>query len=158
MIACSRPSLACWHSGSTRPATASSHLAVRRPCSSLSLRQLRIPSYYIGRLQALAKHAQPSSHTSEPALSASLSKVLKALELLSLATSIGLQGCALAMASRQDAHTAEFLEDETYHAEAVAPPMQHTWKSPTWLSHFAIVALILTYFLGVLHRMCHNGR
>lgn len=158
MIACSRSLLTCWHNGSTRSATATSQLAVRRPYSSLSLRPLRIPSYYLGKLQALAKHAQPSAHPSEPTLSAALSKVLKALELLSLATSVGLQGCALAMASKQDAHTAEVHEDETYHAEAMAPPMQHTWKSPTWLSHFAIVALILTYVLGVLHRTCHDGR
>ena len=156
MIGCSLPTLVRSHRCSVSQAAVAGLLAVRKPQPSLS--PLCTHRHYLVRLQALTKHDQPSSTPSDPAAAASLAKVLKALELLSLATSVGLQGYALVMTSRQDDHRAERYETEPYHAEAVSPPTQYTGPNPTLLSHFAIVALILTYFLGLLHRMCSSGR
>lgn len=144
------------HSDGNPHASACGHLAVRKLPPRLFLSPLRTPRLCIRKLRALAKHAEPGSTPADPAVAASLSKVLKALELLSLASSIGLQGYALLVTSRQDAHRAEVFEDEAYHA--VSPSMQHTSTQPTWLSHFAIVAIILTYLLGLLHRMFFSGR
>lgn len=132
--------------------------AARRLRASMFLSPLHKYQHRVVKLQALPEHAKPRSTPPEPALAASLSKVLKALELLSLATSIGLQGYALLVISRQDAHRTETLENEPYHAETIPSPMQYTCPQPTRLSHFAIAALILAYFLGLLHRMCSNGR
>ena len=150
------PRLVCSHSYGPPHPSACGLLAVRKPRPSLS--PLRTQRGCVLKLQALSKQSKPGSTPAEPAVAASLSKVLKALELLSLASSIGLQGYALHVTSRQDAHRAEVYKSEPYHAEAVSPSMQHTCTQPTRLSHFAIVALILTYVLGMLHRMCFNGR
>lgn len=132
--------------------------AARKLQASMFLSPLHTHQHRAVKVQALTEHAKPRSTPAEPALTASLSKVLKALELLSLATSIGLQGYAMLVISRQDAHRTETLEDELYQAETLPSPIQHTCTQPTRLSHFAIAALILTYFLGLLHRMCSNGR
>lgn len=146
------------HSDGNPHASACGFLAVRKLAPRLFPSPVRTPQLCIVKLRAWAKHAKSGSTPADPAVAASLSKVLKALELLSLASSIGLQGYALLVTSRQDAHRADVYEDEPYHAEAVSPSMQHTSTQPTWLSHFAVVALILTYFLGLLHRMCFSGR
>lgn len=132
--------------------------AARKLQASMFLSPLHTHQHRCVKLQALPEHAKPRSTPAEPASAASLSKVLKALELLSLATSIGLQGYALLVISRQDAHRTDTLEDELYQAETLPSPIQHTCTQPAQLSHFAIAALILTYFLGLLHRMCTNGR
>lgn len=158
MIVSVRSCLFCSHSDGSLHASARGLLAVSKHPARHVLSPLRTPRLCIVKQQALSKHAKPGPTPAEPAVAASLSKVLKALELLSLAGSMGLQGYAMLVTSRQDAHRAEVYKDEPCHAEAVSPSMQHTCTQPTWLSHFAVVALILTHFLGLLHRMCFNGR
>ena len=158
MIVSVRSRLFCSISNGIPHASSCGLLAVRKHLPKLFLSPLRTPRLCGVQLQTLAKHVKPGSTPAEPAVDASMSKVLKALELLSLASSIGLQGYALLMTIRQDAHRAEVCKDEPHHAEAVAPSMQHTYTQPTRLSHFAVVALILTYFLGLLHRMCYRSR
>ena len=107
------------------------------------------------RSQASSEHARESSNSSQNGIALPLAKLVRALELLSLATSIGLHAYAGVMTSRQDAILDEMIEP--YHAESASPPIQHTDSSSTWLSHFSIAALILAYIFGLIHKLFCNG-
>ena len=115
-------------------------------------------NYHTLRSQASSEHARASSNPSQNEIPFPLAKLVRALELLSLTTSIGLQTYAVVMTSRQDAVNTEMYEDAPYHAESASPPIQQPDTSPTWLSHFAIGALILAYIFGLIHKLFCNGR
>lgn len=88
----------------------------------------------------------------------SAAKLFQALEVLSLASSVGLQAYAVLQThqARQQAHQSqeyEFHQSEDpsdYPAQTIAPP--------TWASHTAICALTLAFVFSKLGRWIMHGR
>lgn len=102
--------------------------------------------------------AQQSPRVLQAELDNSVCTFLKVTEMLSLVSSVGLQAYALTLTYSQEAQVAASFEHGAYQPEPSYCSQQRTFTSPSWLSHFAMCALILTYILGKLHHWVRNGR
>ena len=89
---------------------------------------------------------------------ASVAVFLRATELLSLVSSVGLQAYALFLNYSQEVQQAASYGCEAHQSEPVYQPQHHMISHPNWLSQFAVCALILAYVFGTIRRWVNNGR
>ena len=101
---------------------------------------------------------QPSSAGPVQGSTISAAKQFQALEVLSLASSVGLQAYAVLQMrqARQQSHQSQ--EYEFYQSEVPSNYPTQTAAQPTWASHTAICALTLAFVFSKLGRWIMHGR
>ncbi len=105
-----------------------------------------------------AKSTQRDLDASHADSTASVAVFLRATELLSLVSSVGLQAYALFLNYSQEVQESASYSCEAHQSEPIYQPQHHTTSHANWLSQFAVCALILAYVLGTIRRWVSNGR
>lgn len=107
------------------------------------------------KLQYTIFCAHQSTQSSQAVPSDSIATFFKAVELLSLASSFGLQAYAMAKTYKCQSDN---RKQQLCQSEPVYQLEQPTFTDLTWLSHIAVCALIATYIFGRIHGWVSTGR